>query len=305
MVAFYVEESWFDPLDSSHHFLSKNEDLLASYSIYEPYRFTSLKSFKKICIECSRAIVEGETWSHYFGFTHVQMEDVNDIDRVRQKKQGLPNMTIMYDNGAKILIMKLVAGVPCEVAGRLFSKYLEYTIERHGLDMFALVGLKSSRFGNQRRSKEANEAYKPWTRNLECDWPSIVIEIGLLESIHMLKNDAHFWIANSGGETHIVILIMIDRIGKGITIQRWQNEPKTLLDHECSQTYTPTLMQSITLHDGISYIGPSLMIPTTLLFDVLPNGIVLGPNDFEITAQALTSYNQCYWRSLGYVLTWP
>ena len=68
--------------------------------------------------------------------------------------------------------------------------------------------------------KELDVALVPKNRNHEMDWPSIVIEVGVSESLVALKNDVHFWILHSGGLTHVAMLITVDIQFKMITIER-------------------------------------------------------------------------------------
>jgi hypothetical protein len=43
------------------------------------------------------------------------------------------------------------------------------------------------------------------------------------------------------------------------------------------------------------------LIPTHLVYDALPVGLVLGANDFEIDVHLLNHFNRRYWSVLQYV----
>jgi hypothetical protein len=85
--------------------------------------------------------------------------------------------------------------------GKLWDIYIHESIVAIGL----------ARFGSRsHRSKEADVGYKPYFRGLEEDWPSFVIEVGVLESHANLRANVAYWLTYSDGKTHIVILLNIN-----------------------------------------------------------------------------------------------
>ena len=80
-------------------------------------------------------------------------------------------------------------------------------------------------------------AYKPRSRNRAVDWPSLVIEVGVSESIAQLQVDATFWIIKSGGQIHVVIVMAFDVIARNILIQQWETSPRTWLVHSTTRLY--------------------------------------------------------------------
>jgi hypothetical protein len=116
-------------------------------------------------------------------------------------------MTILYDGTEEILIVKLMVDVMHEGVAREFA--LMFDLKLALLDVRAsLVATGSARFGRRGgRSKEADVGYKPISREMKHEWPSFVIEVGVSESLAMLRTDAAFWITNSDGRTRIVIVL--------------------------------------------------------------------------------------------------
>ena len=81
---------------------------MSEYKISHPHAFRSLFGFKETCTTYY-ALVEEKGGSPYLGFTHVRMKNIEDIDKIRSQ---IPKMTIHYDWGEEILIVKFMVGVP-------------------------------------------------------------------------------------------------------------------------------------------------------------------------------------------------
>jgi hypothetical protein len=81
---------------------------------------------------------------------------------------------------------------------------------------------------------------------MEDEWPSFVIEVGVSESLAMLRRDAAFWITNSDGKTRIVILLSIDRRDRQILVERWKEVPRTRPNRSTNNySRIPGMMQSL------------------------------------------------------------
>jgi hypothetical protein len=107
-----------------------------------------------------------------------------------------------------------------------------------------------------------------------------------------------------------VIIVCVYQNARSMEIQRWQAEatgvapirqqPTRHMQHAnpYARRYVAIHVQSLDLAEGQNYAGASLHIPTHLVYDGLPPGLGLGPNDFEITAQILNEFNTDYWSTL-------
>jgi hypothetical protein len=196
------------------------EGVLMGYPNISPAPFTNLVAFKRICLARFKRLVEGTQTPQYLAFTSVSQESVDEIDRVLEERRGwLPRMTILYDGREEILIVKLMVGAMHEVSAHKFAAMFEAKFLH--LDVRAsLVAIGSTRFGRcGGRSKEADIGYIPRSRRLEDDWPSLVIEVGVSESLAMLRRDAAFWITNSDGRTRIVIVLSVNRRDRQILVE--------------------------------------------------------------------------------------
>ncbi len=230
------------------------EGVLMGYPNISPAPFTNLVAFKRICLARSKRLVEGTQTPQYLAFTSVSQESLDEIDRTREERRGwLPRMTILYDGREEILIVKLMVGVMHEGVARGFAKMFDIKSFRLGVDE-SLLPTGSGRFGRHGgRSKEADIGYKPHSRPMIDDWPSFVIEVGVSESLAMLRKDAAFWITNSDGRTRIVIVLSINRRDWQILVERWEEVPRRQ-PNQSTANYSriPGLMQSLTLNADLN-----------------------------------------------------
>ncbi|CAM6033322.1 unnamed protein product [Sphagnum compactum] len=271
------------------------EEVLMGYPNISQVPFTNLVAFKRICFARSKRLVERTQTPQYLAFTSVSQESLDEIDRIRDERRGrLPRMTILYDGREEILILKLMVGVMHEGVAREFASMFEMKLLL--LDFRAsLAATGSARFGCPAgRSKEPDVGYKPISREMQDGWPSFVIEVGVSQSLAMLRRDAAFWITNSDQRTRIVIVLSINRRDRRILVERWEEVPRRR-PNQSTANYSriPGLMQSLTLNADVEYDGPSLEIPAEKLFDGMPQNIPGG--EFLFTPHNLNAFNRTIW----------
>jgi hypothetical protein len=208
-------------------------------------------------------------------------------------------MTILYDGREEILIVKLMVGVMHEGVARLFEGMFIEKLVLLGV-YESLLPTGSGRIGRRGgRSKEADIGYKPLSRDMEDDWPSFVVEVGVSESLAMLRRDVAFWITNSDGRTRIVIVLSVNQRDRQILVERWEEVPRTRPNRSTANySRIPVLIQSLTLNVDVKYAGPSLEIPAEKLFDGPPQNIRGG--EFLFTPDILNVFNTSIWE--GYRL---
>jgi hypothetical protein len=271
------------------------EEVLMGYPNISPTPFTNMVAFKRICFARSKRLYEGRQTPQYLAFTNVSQESLDEIDRIREERQGwLPRMTILYDGREEILIIKLLAGVLyCGVVHEFASMFHEKFF-RLGV-CASLVATGCGRFGRRGgRSKEADIGYKPISRHMVDEWPSFVTEVGVSESLAMLRSDAAFWITKSDGRTRIVIVLSINQRRQQFSIERWEEVPRTRpIRSTANYSRIPGLMQSLTLNADVDYDGASLVIPAKKVFDIVPQNI--HGEEFLFTPNILNEFKTTIW----------
>ena len=271
--------------------------LVAMYEIPQGriYTFTSHKKFKEDLQRCADAFISG-AGKQYIAFRDVQQYRLRLIEH-RRKRAEIPAFRFLYDAAEEVLIIKLKLGAHHEVANSTFATM--FIVKLFSLEVVdTLVSLGSTRYeALTGRSKEADGAWHPSTRILPTDWPSLVIEVGVSESLGQLRTDADFWLTKSGSQTRVVILLAVNKATRVMKIERWEDVPSPRPRRRTSPPHNPTMVQTLTLHaNGLVIDGP-LLIPASKVYDTLPPG--LGQNDFTFTAQDLAQYIQRYWLIVG------
>ena len=103
-------------------------------------------------------------------------------------------------------------------------------------------------------------SYIPPTRPIEDGYPSIVIDVGNMDSLHILQAEAQLWLKNAGDLTMIVLLISISQANEQILIERWESENDTI---KCVQQIMIDHRRNITT-------DAPLRLPLGLIFDDMP-----------------------------------
>ena len=209
----------------------------------EPIEFHSLQRWKTICQQRYDRLWEEESAlmsMDYVVFSKVTKEDLQRMDGCQR---GFSSR-IFYDSSTELLIVKLMAGKAHEWYGNLFSDLLRRKVETRCGDFWALTDMGSFRCVGLTRQKEPDVALLPVGRHQTEDWPSMVIEVGVLEHLSALHSDAHFWISSSGGRTRVVLLIAIDLESRSIIMERW-GDVAPIYPHAAAATPGPYFRPSL------------------------------------------------------------
>lgn len=97
---------------------------------------------------------------------------------------------MFFDADINLLLVKLIPSVVHEAAHIHLSQEFVAKTRDMGVPIYELYALGSERIGGRNSSKEADAAYKPVpVRSLGTDWPTIVFESGVSESLNRLRAD--------------------------------------------------------------------------------------------------------------------
>jgi hypothetical protein len=141
------------------------------------------------------------------------------------------------------------------------------------------------------RSKEGDQGFKPRSRMSSSDWPSLMIEVGVSESINILRYDACWWLLNSGGHTNIVVIISIRRSDRSIVIGRWERMPLTHPTRPTSNVTVPTKVQRVLIDQNSNVTCAPLIIPIAKLLDTVPP----GANNLTFNSTAMGTFANDFW----------
>jgi hypothetical protein len=168
----------------------------------------------------------GDSDQQYLIFTRVSIDNLAKIDRARNSIGKGIRMTHYTD--IDLLMVKL-SSVVHEKAHVNLAKRVVIALTRMGTPGLAedeFCGVGAARFRGPRSSKEGNSTHKPQSfRPNDPDWPTIVIESGVSESLRRLRFDAGWWLTESRGDVKIVIIISIQQAKSRLRIEKWEHAP--------------------------------------------------------------------------------
>jgi hypothetical protein len=181
--------------------------------------FKDLEHMKDIvCKQLENFSTNTSKFSQYVVFRPVS---INDIENIDEKRRTLPNIRLTYYAESELLVVKLMSSCLHEVAHRELGREIEIATARMGLPRYALCSVGGGRFDSPLKgSKEGDTCYVPYTRR--PSWPTLVLEVGVSESLPRLRNDASWWLSNSDGEVKVVLLIEVDKDHERLNIETWE-----------------------------------------------------------------------------------
>ena len=167
-----------------------------------------------------------------------------------------------------------------------------------------LMDMGATTYKGTSTKKEPDSCWRPLdARPNELDWPTLVFEVGVSETLRKLRNDSRWWLANSQDRVKIVLLFKINRAARTIHIEKWGCRPATL-------TYAPRLnrppaqvpaqIQTVDTHaNGVTGSPHATPPPLVLHFqNILLRQPVPPEQDMVYTAQNLQRLRNGIWAAL-------
>ena len=267
--------------------------------------FKTIKNMQE-AINSYKEKLEASEASPYMIFRLVTTDDLLKIEHARENGKIHRGVRLTHYVDWDILILK-VPTAEHEIAYRTFSDQLFGEALLMGL-RWELVNVGATTFKTPRVSKEGDSAFKPLSiRPHKADWPTIVLESGWSESLPKLRQDAHIWLENSGGDVKIVLLFSIGRTARTMIIEKWENRPvpanppttrsmtRAAANPPNQPSQTPTQIQAITI-DSNTVNGAPLTLEFRKIF--LRQAIPPLEHDFTFTAQDLSAFATNFWARL-------
>jgi hypothetical protein len=179
------------------------------------YQFTGIPNLRKRVQSLAKELAAGRTTEQYLVFRGVTKDNFAQIDHQRASI-GKGRKT--YYTDTDLLIIKVPTMVH-EWAHISLSDEINHKLEKMGLARRSLCGCGTTIYDGFSSFKEG-DSYKPKCRTREDDWPVLVVEAGVSETLARLRVDADWWLINSNGEVKIVIIIWIVRAAKSLIIEK-------------------------------------------------------------------------------------
>jgi hypothetical protein len=265
--------------------------------------FTSISGLRSAVNTLSNHLYQGTATSQYLVFQPVTEDDFAKIEEKRHTiGRGL---RFTYCTDIDTLIIKVPTPAHERVT-RAFTFDFNYRITIMGLSaQDDLVDMGATAYKGTSSKKEPDSCWRPpAARPNELDWPTLVFEIGVSETLRKLRNDAQWWLANSQGRVKIVLLFKINRAARTIHIEKWECRPATPIYYLRSNqqpAQVPTQIQTVDINaNGVVIRSPPATTPPLVLHfrNILLRQPVPPEQDVIYTAQNLQSLANSIWAVL-------
>ncbi|KAJ8103380.1 hypothetical protein POJ06DRAFT_241728 [Lipomyces tetrasporus] len=198
--------------------------MIRAYHVSHPSRheFTNFDNLKDFLEERTSALIT-RSGPQYVAISNFEEGDLLNLESSGLRRE-LPGFRVLLDEENKTAIIKLMPGIPHEVATSIFVEMFVGERARLGLPRNIFVPTGSGRYHlSNELSKEPDASYKPQTRKGADRYPSFIVEVGVSQSLLQLRQDARLWLQRTNGDTKVVLLIFLNIAAGTLTFERWQH----------------------------------------------------------------------------------
>ncbi|KAK9251424.1 hypothetical protein V1507DRAFT_482415 [Lipomyces tetrasporus] len=228
--------------------------MIRAYHVSHPSRheFTNFDNLKDFLEERTSALIT-RSGPQYVAISNFEEGDLLNLESSGLRRE-LPGFRVLLDEENKTAIIKLMPGIPHEVATSIFVEMFVGERARLGLPRNIFVPTGSGRY------HLSNE--------LSADrYPSFIVEVGVSQSLLQLRQDARLWLQRTNGDTKVVLLIFLNIAAGTLTFERWQ--------HATSPPPRSTRSRSLYVAEKVQVqvTGDPLILPINQLLDVVPSHV--------------------------------
>ncbi|KAK9318728.1 hypothetical protein V1517DRAFT_334791 [Lipomyces orientalis] len=278
-------------------------NLIRAYHVSHPSRheFTNFDNLKDFLEEKAAALIN-RSGPQYVAIVNFTEDDLLKLESSGLRRE-LPGFRVLLDEENSITILKLLPGIPHEVAKVIFEEIFHGERARLGLprNIFVPTGSGRYHFSNE-LSKEPDASYIPQTRQGPDHFPSFIVEVGVSQSLLQLRQDARLWLEKTNGETKVVLLIFLNVATSTLTIERWQHATSPPpRETRSGRLFVPEKVQLVTYDNNTQQVtGDPLILPINLLLDVVPSHVPSSEISFgrpELLSYGVDLFMGIYGRS--------
>jgi len=276
------------------------------------YRYVGLKDLRERVESLSIELENGGS-NQYLVFEQVTKAKLTSID---ENRRSIGNIRLSFEFDTGLLVVKIMPGVKHQVLHLSLGAKITKALDCMGFTEEDWVPVGTATYRGRTVSKEGDSCYCPLgTRPNADDWPTLVIEAGVSESLTKLRADAKWWLTNSTGDVKIVIIVSVvarDTRAKQIRtlkIEKWRlvTAPtrRASRRHQNPTTPTPAKVQEIVIDRNqhtppnpptYAITGAPLILEFQSLALQMPGQ---GQHDIAFTAADLERWANIYWRKVS------
>lgn len=264
---------------------------------FPPIHYTGFAALKKVVdARRDKLYSNGGDGNQYVSFDRISQEVFEKIEEKRVEL--VMKAALSYFPDIETLIVKIPTQPHEKAHGFLGQLILLRTVAMNlDLNDFAAMGA-TTRIAQSGSSKESDSSWKNANiRGHEDDFPCLVVEAGMSESLSQLRRDASWWIENSAGKVNIVLIIWIRKATKKLHIEKYvPGLPQTRTSPRLSRPACANLVATIVIDCAAlpaTVTRAPLVLEFSGIFDRPPNPPLEG--DVAFTMQDLQSFGDSFW----------
>jgi len=212
-------ESAPSPLDRRPLALGANYYLTEGLEGVETQHYRGTESFMT-AINLQKIQLHSGNAGQYAVFSHITPHHLANLDDFRTTH--CKSLRFLYYEYEETLIVRIMPGNAHELSCRGFEKAMLIKLLEMGLDD-ELLNTAATTYKGVGCRGEADSSFRPLsTRPLSTDWPTLVVEHGVSQSLKGLRGDASWWLTSSNGQVKIVLLFSISEKNRKIQIEQWE-----------------------------------------------------------------------------------
>jgi len=261
----------------------------------ERQRYRTLQSFSKVVDKYTPEFLLKNP-SQYVVFSDVTTAQLKKIEGRRYRYHK--GSRFFYLENENVLVVKTMPDRAQEIAHRAFDEIFAVKKYQMGLQC-QLFQEGASKYIGSTSTKEADTAHRPVSNLHRTDWPTIVYECGVSQSLPRLVVDAHWWLETSGGEVKIAIIITIDTLTRKLHLEKWEGVSRPNSQVTQANPNASAMMAMKTRE--VDIFGTDVRgAPLELQFEKLMNHkpSKRREGDFVFTSQDFESYARTVWNGV-------
>ena len=261
----------------------------------ERQQYRSARSLRKAIDKLHDEFDSGNSSARqYLVFVSATQEHIEKIESLREAR--FKGLCTMYLKNEEVLIVKIIPNCYQEMTHLGFGHWLYSEACKMGLK-WRLDFMGRTTFEGILGRKEGDSTFQPSDRRMTSNWPTVVFECGLAESLERLRVDCRGWLENST-EVNIILLFSLSQANKGIHIERWEMLPVPITRVTHPHPDSPTSKEVMKTYEIDIVAGVAAGAPGPLTFDfqqVFLRPPVQGEGDIVFSVQEMEKYAAHIW----------
>ncbi|KAL2199410.1 hypothetical protein P885DRAFT_67439 [Corynascus similis CBS 632.67] len=241
--------------------------------------------------------------------THVSSSCFIEIEREREMRRRKFRFR-RYDSDRQILFITIPTRLHEALHVGIYERFRDQLVISGRQNSWETIGATTFRAEHGHPGGDGGEGDSTGgprrERGMKDDWPTLVIEAGVSESLAGLRNDMRWWFSTSHYQVRIVLLIKFEHTRRAITLEKWEEatsstRPRATTTRNAAALH-PVLRQTITVIQDtttnlVSYnvTRGALVLGFRLLFLRDPGP---GEGDFVLSVQELEDYAKRVWETV-------